>query len=163
MDPEYYMREALREAQKAFDQGEVPVGAVVECGGKIIGRGYNLTETAKDPTCHAEMIAIRQAAEEAGGWRLTCCHLYVTTEPCSMCAGAIVLSRIETLFIGTMDPKAGACGSLRNIPQDERLNHFVEIKTGILEEECAKIMKDFFKALREKEKTKRKNKQQTNS
>jgi tRNA(adenine34) deaminase len=157
MDPEYYMREALREAQKAFDQGEVPVGAVIECGGKIIGRGHNLTETAKDPTCHAEMIAIRQAAEETGGWRLSGCRLYVTAEPCSMCAGAIVLSRIEMLFIGTMDPKAGACGSLRNIPQDERLNHFVEIRTGILEEECAKIMKDFFKRLREKGKIKKEN------
>ncbi len=153
MDAEFYMREALLEAKKAFEKGEIPVGAVVERDGEIIGRGHNLTETAKDPTCHAEMIAIRQAAETTGGWRLLGCRLYVTTEPCPMCAGAIVLSRIEKLFIGTMDPKAGACGSLANIVQDERLNHFVEIETGILQEESARLLKDFFKELRQKRKT----------
>ena len=154
MDPEKYMREALLEAQKAFQKGEVPVGAVVEHDGVIIGRGHNLTETAKDPTGHAEMIAIRQAAETLGGWRLSGCRLYVTTEPCSMCSGAIVLSRIEKLYIGTMDPKAGACGSLANIPQDPRLNHFVEIETGILQEECAQLLKEFFRELRKRRKSK---------
>ena len=154
MDPEKYMREALLEAQKAFQKGEVPVGAVVEHDGVIIGRGHNLTETAKDPTGHAEMIAIRQAAETLGGWRLSGCRLYVTTEPCSMCSGAIVLSRIEKLYIGTMDPKAGACGSLTNIPQDPRLNHFVEIETGILQEECARLLKEFFRELRKRGKSK---------
>ncbi|MDD3350276.1 MAG: tRNA adenosine(34) deaminase TadA [Eubacteriales bacterium] len=154
MDPEKYMRESLLEAQKAFQKGEVPVGAVVEHDGVIIGRGHNLTETAKDPTGHAEMIAIRQAAETLGGWRLSGCRLYVTTEPCSMCSGAIVLSRIEKLYIGTMDPKAGACGSLTNIPQDPRLNHFVEIETGILQEECAQLLKEFFRELRKRRKSK---------
>ncbi len=154
MDPEKYMREALLEAQKAFQKGEVPVGAVVEHDGVIIGRGHNLTETTKDPTGHAEMIAIRQAAETLGGWRLSGCRLYVTTEPCSMCSGAIVLSRIEKLYIGTMDPKAGACGSLTNIPQDPRLNHFVEIETGILQEECARLLKEFFRELRKRGKSK---------
>ncbi len=150
MTPDFFMREALKEAEKAFAVGEVPVGAVVECNGEIVGRGYNLTETWKDPTAHAEIIAIRQAAETLGGWRLLNSNLYVTTEPCAMCAGAIVLARIETIYIGTMDPKAGACGSVTNIPQNERLNHYAEIRTGILEEECRRLMKDFFKELRQK-------------
>jgi tRNA(adenine34) deaminase len=140
MDPSFFMMEALQEAQKAYALGEVPVGAVIESNGVIIGRGHNRTETDKDPISHAEIIAIREAAKALGGWRLSGCKLYVTTEPCSMCAGAIVLARIEKLFIGTMDPKAGACGSLANIPQDQRLNHYVEIETGILEEECKQIL-----------------------
>ena len=152
---ERFMREALLEAKKAQNLGEIPVGAVVERDGIIIGRGHNLTESAKDPTGHAEVLAIRQAAESLGGWRLTGCTLYVTTEPCSMCAGALVLSRIDKLCIGTMDPKAGACGSLMNIPQDQRLNHFVSIETGILEEECRQLMKEFFKGLRQRNKTQR--------
>lgn len=152
MEPEFYMNEALCEARKAYSLGEVPVGAIIEKDGEIIGRGHNLTETEKDPTLHAEMIAIRQAAAKLGGWRLSGCRLYVTTEPCSMCAGAIVLARIETLFIGTMDKKAGACGSLANIPQDTRLNHNVEIETGLLQEECAGLLKAFFRDLRSKNK-----------
>ena len=154
------MREALREAKKALAIGEVPVGAVVERDGIIIGRGHNRTESAKDPTGHAEILAIREAAEAVGGWRLLGCNLYVTTEPCSMCAGAIVLSRVESLHIGTMDSKAGACGSLMNIPQDTRLNHFVEIETGLLEEECRQLMKDFFKGLRQKKLTQRQTNQE---
>ena len=118
--------------------------------GEIVGRGHNETETAKDPTAHAEMIAIRQAAKNLGGWRLTGCIMYVTTEPCSMCAGAIVWSRISRLFIGTMDPKSGACGSVFNIPQESRLNHFVEIETGLMQEECSSLMKSFFKELRKR-------------
>ncbi len=146
------MNEALKEAKNAFAIGEVPIGAVIECNGEVIGRGHNLTETRKDPTAHAEIIAIRQAAETVGGWRLLGSTLYVTTEPCAMCAGAIVLARIERIYIGTMDPKAGACGSLMNIPRDERLNHNAEIYTGVLEEECRQLMKDFFKGLRQKKK-----------
>jgi len=160
MDSSFFMKEALQEAQKAYALGEVPVGAVIESNGVIIGRGHNRTETDKDPVSHAEIIAIREAAKVLGGWRLTGCRLYVTTEPCSMCAGAIVLARIEKLFIGTMDPKAGACGSLENIPQDQRLNHYVEIETGILEEECKQIMKEFFRELRQRNKTKRRNDQE---
>lgn len=140
--------EALAEAEKAYAQGEVPIGAVVEKDGIIVGRGYNLTETLKDPTAHAEMLAIRQAAKTVGGWRLLNCNLYVTCEPCAMCAGAIVWSRISKLYIGAMDPKGGACGSVFNIVQEEKLNHFVEIETGIMEKECSDIMKAFFKELR---------------
>ena len=144
------MKEALAEAKKAAAAGEVPVGAVIVKDGEIIGRGHNEMETAKDPTAHAEMIAIRQAAKNLGGWRLTGCTMYVTTEPCSMCAGAIVWSRISRLFIGTMDPKSGACGSVFNIPQESRLNHFVEIETGLMQEECSSLMKSFFKELRKR-------------
>ena len=144
------MKEALAEAKKAAAAGEVPVGAVIVKDGEIIGRGHNETETAKDPTAHAEMIAIRQAAKNLGGWRLTGCTMYVTTEPCSMCAGAIVWSRISRLFIGTMDPKSGACGSVFYIPQESRLNHFVEIETGLMQEECSSLMKSFFKELRKR-------------
>ncbi|MCI8608411.1 MAG: nucleoside deaminase [Firmicutes bacterium] len=142
------MSEALKEAEKAREQGEIPIGAVVVKDGVIVGRGHNLTETHRDPTAHAEMIAIRQAAENLGGWRLIGCELYVTAEPCAMCAGAIVWSRIEKLYIGTMDPKAGACGSVFNIVQEPKLNHFVEMETGVLEEPCRHILKSFFRDLR---------------
>ena len=153
MPPDFFMREALKEAKKAFAIGEIPIGAIIERNGQIIGRGYNLTETWKDPTAHAEIIAIRQAAETLGGWRLLNSNLYVTTEPCPMCAGAIVLARIETVYIGTMDPKTGACGSLMNIPRDERLNHKADIRSGILEQECRQLMKDFFRDLRQRKKS----------
>lgn len=145
-----YMLEALKEAKKAYELGEVPIGAVVVKDGKIIGRGHNLTETLKDPTAHAEMIALRQAAHNLGGWRLLGCSLYVTAEPCAMCAGAVVWSRIEKLYIGTMDPKGGGCGSVFNIPQEPRLNHYVEIETGIMQQECRDLLKAFFKELRKK-------------
>ena len=144
------MTEALAEARKAENRGEVPVGAVIEKDGAIIGRGHNLTETLKDPTAHAEMIAIRNAAKELGGWRLLGCNLYVTCEPCAMCAGAIVLARIDKAYIGAMDPKSGACGSVFNIIQDNRLNHYVKIETGIMQQECEHIMKAFFKKRRKK-------------
>ena len=142
------MLEALKEAKKAAELGEVPIGAVVVKDGEIIGRGHNLTETTKDPTAHAEMLAIREAAAHLGGWRLLGCQMYVTAEPCAMCAGAMVWSRIETVYIGTMDPKAGACGSVFNIVQEEKLNHRVNIEIGLLQEECSQILKDFFRALR---------------
>jgi len=147
---EEYMRIAIEEAKIAASLGESPIGAVVVQDGKVVGRGHNTTETAKDPTCHAEMNAIRDAARNLGGWRLPHCSMYVTLEPCSMCAGAIVLARIEQLYIGTADPKSGACGSLRNIVSDERLNHRVEVHTGVLQEECSGLLKDFFKQLRKK-------------
>ena len=154
MERESYMREALKEAEKALALEEVPIGAVVVKDGEIVGRGYNRRETDKDPTAHAEMIAIRQASERLGGWRLHQCELYVAVEPCPMCAGAIVLSRIRKLYIGTADPKAGACGSLINIPQDGRFNHTVPMEAGVLEEECREILQKFFAKLRETRKKK---------
>lgn len=144
------MSEALKEAKIAYTLEEVPIGAVVEKDGEIIGRGHNLTETLKDPTAHAEILALREAAKYLGGWRLSGCSLYVTAEPCAMCAGAIVWSRIEKLCIGTMDPKSGACGSVFNIPQEPKLNHYVEIESGIMRQECQDILKTFFKELRKK-------------
>ncbi|HZK71650.1 MAG TPA: tRNA adenosine(34) deaminase TadA [Clostridia bacterium] len=144
------MIDALMEAGKAMARGEVPIGAVVVKDGEIVGRGYNLTESLKDPTAHAEINAIREAASFLGGWRLTDCTMYVTVEPCPMCAGALVLSRIAKLYIGTMDPKAGACGSIFNIVSCNKLNHEIEIETGVMQQECEGIMKDFFKELRKK-------------
>lgn len=144
-----YMQEALKEAEKAAEAGEVPVGAVIVRDGQIIARAHNMTEQLRDPTAHAEMLAIRRAADVLGGWRLTGCNMFVTTEPCSMCAGAIVWARIEKLYIGTMDPKAGACGSVFNIPQEKRLNHYVEIETGLMQEECSSLMKAFFRKIRD--------------
>ena len=145
-----FMAEALKEAALAAEMGEVPIGAVIVRGDEIIAAAHNLVETSKDPTAHAEMLAIRQEAARLGGWRLTGCHMYVTVEPCSMCAGAIVWARIEKLFIGTDDPKGGACGSIFNIPQEKKLNHYTEIETGLLREECSEIMKTFFKKLRDR-------------
>jgi len=146
-----FMEEAYIEAQAAAAEGEVPIGAVIVRDGEIIARAHNRTEQDKDPTAHAEMLAIREAAAVLGGWRLTGCSMFVTAEPCSMCAGAIVWARIEKLYIGTMDPKAGACGSVFNIPQDERLNHYVEIETGLMGEECSGLLKGFFRKLRSEE------------
>ena len=148
--PELFMEEALRLARLAAEAGEVPVGAVIVKDGEIIGRGFNSTETDKDPTCHAEIKAIRQAAAALGGWRLSGCSMYVTLEPCSMCAGAIVLARLDALYIGTPDPKSGACVSLSQITTDSRLNHRVELHVGILQEECSAVMKAFFRKLRSK-------------
>lgn len=147
-----YMECALAEAEISEKLGEVPIGAVIVKDGEIVGRGHNLTETTKDPTAHAEMIAIRDAAKHLGGWRLTGCEMYVTCEPCSMCAGAMVWSRIEKVHIGTMDPKAGAAGSVLNVLQEPKLNHRVEIETGTMQEECSDILKSFFKDLRQKNK-----------
>ena len=142
------MEEALQEAKKAAAMGEIPVGAVIVKDGEIISRGHNRTETDKDPTAHAEMIAIRGAAKALGGWRLPGCTLYVTLEPCSMCSGAMVLARMARLVIGTDDPKTGACGSLYNIANDERLNHSIEITRGVLAGECSAILKEFFRSRR---------------
>ena len=143
-----FMEEALVEAKKAFELGEVPVGAVIVKDGEIIARAHNLTETSKDPTAHAEVLAIKEAAEVLGGWRLLGCSMYVTLEPCSMCAGALVWSRMENLFIGARDPKTGACGSVFNIVDSGKLNHNVNVEYGLLEEECSELLKEFFRALR---------------
>ena len=149
---EEYMRMALEEASLAAEAGDIPVGAVIVKDGRVIARGRNTTESAKDPTCHAEINAIRAAAAELGGWRLFGCDMYVTLEPCSMCAGAIVLARISKLYIATEDPKSGACISLSNITTDERLNHRVELHAGLLREESSSILKSFFKELRKRPK-----------
>ncbi|MBN1779539.1 tRNA adenosine(34) deaminase TadA [bacterium] len=149
---EMWMQTALKEAAKAFESGEVPVGAVVAHEDKIIGKGYNQTESLQDPTAHAEMIAISAAANTLQSWRLENCTLIVTLEPCTMCAGAAVLSRIDTLVFGAVDPKAGACGTLWNIVQDHRLNHQIEIIPGILANESSLMLKTFFQNVR---KTKR--------
>ena len=147
--PEYWMKYAFAEAEKARELGEAPIGAVIVKDGRIIGRGSNRVETLKDPTAHAEIIAIGAASEETGYERLVDSALYVTLEPCLMCAGAIVLARIPRLFFGAFDPKMGACGSMYNICRDNRLNHQVEIISGIMERECSSIMSEFFKSLRE--------------
>ncbi len=146
------MREALREAEIAYRKGEVPIGAVLVYEDKIIARGHNLRESLKDPTAHAEMIAIRAAAEARRGWRLFNTTLYVTVEPCPMCAGAIVQARIDRLVYGTRDPKAGAVDSLVDLVRFEKLNHQVEVISGVVEEECRDIMQQFFRDLRDKRK-----------
>ena len=143
-----YMKVALEEAKRAEAVEEVPIGAVIVKNNKIIGRGYNLKETLKDPTMHAEIIAIKDASQAINSWRLTGCDMYVTIEPCVMCAGAISQARIKNLYIGSPDFKAGGVTSLYNILFDERLNHQVKVYYGIMRKECSKIIKDFFKSLR---------------
>jgi tRNA(adenine34) deaminase len=143
-----FMMEALKEAEKAFAKSEVPVGAVVVKDGEIIARGHNLRETQQDPTAHAEMIAIKESALRLGRWRLTDCTIYVTLEPCAMCAGAMVLARIQRLVYGASDPKAGAVGSLMNILTDKRLNHQVEVESGILAKECGDLLRSLFSTRR---------------
>ncbi len=145
---EYYMAEALREAERALGEDEVPVGAVIALGGRVIARAHNQRELLRDPTAHAEMIAITQAAEHVGGWRLENCTMYVTLEPCAMCAGALVLARLPRLVFGARDPKAGAVGSVYDIPRDPRLNHAVEVTAGVLEQECSEILSEFFRKKR---------------
>lgn len=147
-DDTVFMEEALALARKAAELGEVPVGAVVVRDGQVIGRGFNRRETWGDPTAHAEMLAIREAARAVGGWRLTGCTLYVTLEPCAMCAGAIVLARLDRVVYGAVDPKAGAVGSLMNLVQDERLNHRAEVIAGIEAESCGELLRDFFRSRR---------------
>lgn len=147
-----WMKEAIREAEQAEAKGEVPIGAVLVREGEIIGRGHNLRESRQDPTAHAEMIAIREAARLLGGWRLAGCELYVTLEPCPMCAGAILLSRLDTLVYGAYDPKGGCAGTLMNLPRDDRFNHQVDVVGGILEQECGELLRSFFRKLREQRK-----------
>lgn len=151
-DKEKFMKEALKEAKKAYDKLEVPVGAVIVKNGKVIARSHNLKETKKDTTKHAEILAIEKASKKLGAWRLLDCDMYVTLEPCSMCAGAIINARIKKLYIGTLDDKTGAAGSVLNLFEDYKFNHNVELEKGILEKECEKILKEFFKDLRKKKK-----------
>ena len=145
-----FMNEALKEAEKAFAVDEVPVGCVIVHEGVIIGRGYNRTESLQDPTAHAEILAITAATENLGTWRLSGCTVYSTIEPCAMCAGALVLARVERLVFGAPDPKFGACGSIFDIVQSKKLNHRIALSTGILKNECVSLMQEFFKKKRKK-------------
>ena len=149
-DDRKFMIEAIAEAKKAEAIREVPIGAVIVREGVVIGRGHNLRETTGDPTAHAEMIAIREASERLQAWRLLNCTLYVTLEPCPMCAGAIVQSRIERVVYGTGDPKAGCAGTLMNLLQENRFNHMAEVVPNVLQEESARLLTDFFRGLRKK-------------
>jgi tRNA(adenine34) deaminase len=148
MDDQRWMRLALAEAERAAAMGEVPVGAVVVCGDEVVGRGHNRREVDADPLAHAELLALREAARTVGGWRLSGCTMYVTLEPCAMCAGALVASRVDRLVYGAADPKAGYCGSLGDLVRDERLNHRLEVAPGVLEDECGDLLKRFFEGLR---------------
>ncbi len=150
-EQQQYMKAALRLARKAASEGEVPVGAVVVCDGKIVGRGRNRRESKKNALLHAEIEAIGKACKKLGGWRLHKCDLYVTLEPCPMCAGAIINARIKTVYYGAPDPKAGSCGTLVDLfvlPY----NHRPEVVAGVLEDECADVLRDFFRALRKRQK-----------
>lgn len=151
-EKESFMREAIKEAKKAQAMAEVPIGAVVVLDGKIIGRGYNLREQTQDATMHAEMIAIREACEEIGSWRLERSQLFVTLEPCPMCSGAMMLSRVEEIYFGAYDPKGGAAGSLLSLATDQRFNHWSYVEAGILQTECSELLSTFFKELRQKKK-----------
>lgn len=151
-EDEKYMKEAIRQAKKAYALGEVPIGCVIVYEGKIIGRGYNRRNTDKNTLAHAEITAINKASRMIGDWRLEGCTLYVTLEPCQMCAGAIVQARIPKVVMACMNPKAGCAGSILNILDDSRFNHQVETQTGILEEECSLMLKSFFVELRKKNK-----------
>jgi tRNA(adenine34) deaminase len=142
------MAGAIAEARKAAARDEVPIGCVIVLDGRIIARGHNLRETAQDPSAHAELIAIRKAARKLGSWRLLNCTLYVTLEPCTMCMGAIILSRIPTVVFGCYDPKGGAAGSLYDLSNDPRLNHSVELVPNVLQDRCSGMLSDFFAALR---------------
>ena len=148
MNSNRYMKSAIKEAQKAYEKLEIPVGAVIVKDGKIIARGHNIKEEKKDTTRHAEIIAIQKASKKLGNWRLSNCEMYVTLEPCSMCAGAIINSRISKVYIGTMDEKTGACGSVLNLLEDYKFNHKVDVEYGIMQQECEQIIKKFFKELR---------------
>jgi len=140
----FFMKEALKQAKMAFVRDEVPVGAVIVCKNKIIARAYNQVEMLKDPTAHAEMLVLTEACNFLGNKWLLDCFIYVTIEPCSMCAGALVLSRIKKIIYGVSDPKTGACGSVANIANNKKLNHRIDVKSGILEKECSLLLREFF-------------------
>lgn len=158
---EKYMKEAIRQAKKAYALGETPIGCVIVYEDKIIGRGYNRRTIDKNTLAHAELTAIRKASRKMGDWRLEGCTLYVTLEPCQMCSGAIVQSRMMRVVVGCMNPKAGCAGSVLNLLQMPEFNHQAELTTGVLEEECSQLMKSFFKELREQKKKRRENKEDT--
>ena len=153
-DKEKYMKAALKEAQKAYKLLEIPVGAVIVKDGKIIARAHNKKETKNDTTKHAEILAIQKASQKLKSWRLLDCEMYVTLEPCPMCAGALINSRIKKVYYGTKDLKTGACGSVLNLLEDYTFNHKVETQENVLQNECENILKNFFKELRESKKTK---------
>ena len=150
MAEEKFMREAIRQAKKAWALGEVPIGCVIVYQGKIIGRGYNRRITDKTALAHAEIAAIRKANKVIGDWRLDDCEIYITLEPCQMCSGAIVQSRIARVYIGAMNPKAGCAGSILNLLEEQRFNHQCQVQRGLLEEECSEMLKEFFRELRMK-------------
>ncbi|MBQ8038848.1 MAG: tRNA adenosine(34) deaminase TadA [Lachnospiraceae bacterium] len=152
---ERYMKQAIKLAKKAAELNEVPIGCVIEYQGKIIGRGYNRRVTDKSTLAHAEITAIKKACKKMGDWRLEDCTMYVTLEPCQMCAGAIVQARVKKVVIGCMNPKAGCAGSVLNILQVDQFNHQVEIEQGVLEEECSTMLTEFFKSLRKRVKVKK--------
>lgn len=149
---DYWMGQALQEARFAQQIGEVPIGAVVVQNGRIIGRGHNLREHAQDGTLHAEVLALQEAYMVTGSWRLEDCDLFVTLEPCPMCAGAMINSRVRTCYFGAMDPKAGVAGSLMNLLEDSRFNHQVQVVSGVREAECGAILQRFFRAIRKRKK-----------
>ena len=151
-EEERYMKEAIRQAHKAWKLQEVPIGCVIVKDGKIIARGYNRRNTDKNTLAHAELLAIRKASRAVGDWRLEECTMYITLEPCQMCAGAIVQARISRVVIGSLNPKAGCAGSVLNLLQMPRFNHQVELTEGVLEEECSSMLTDFFKELRSQRK-----------
>lgn len=151
-----YMKEAVRQAKKAYALDETPIGCVIVYNGKIISRGYNRRNTDKNPLAHAELTAIRKASRKLGDWRLSGCTMYVTLEPCQMCAGAIIQSRIDKVVVGCMNPKAGCAGSILNLLDIAAFNHQAELETGVLEEECSGLMKQFFRELRERKKEEKK-------
>ena len=153
---EKYMREAIRQAKKAYKLDETPIGCVIVHEGKIIGRGYNRRNTDKSPLAHAEITAIKKASKRLGDWRLEECTLYVTLEPCQMCAGAIIQSRLTRVVVGCMNPKAGCAGSVLNLLDVKAFNHQAELTTGVLEEECSSLMTGFFRNLRERKKMQKK-------
>ncbi len=152
---EKYMRAAIKQAQKAYAINETPIGCVIVYEGKIIGRGYNRRNTDKDPLAHAEIKAIKKASKKMGDWRLEQCTMYVTLEPCQMCAGAIIQSRLTRVVVGCMNPKAGCAGSVLNLLDIKQFNHQAELTTGVLEEECSALMTGFFRELRAKNRRKR--------
>ena len=143
-----FMKQALKEEKKAYEKLEVPVGAVIVKDGKIIAKAHNLKETKTDTTKHAEILAIQKASKKLESWRLLDCEMYITLEPCSMCAGAIINSRIKKIYIGALDEKTGAAGSVLNLFEDYKFNHKVEVEKGVMQKECENILKDFFKMLR---------------
>lgn len=151
-DKTYFMQEAIKEAHKAKEKLEVPIGAIVVLNGEIIGRGHNRREESNDATTHAEMLAIQEANRNLGNWRLEEAQLFVTLEPCPMCSGAMILSRVKELYYGASDPKGGTAGTLMNLLTDERFNHQVQIESGLLEQECGELLSTFFRELRKRKK-----------
>lgn len=161
-EDEYFMKEAIREAKKAEELNEVPIGAVIVIDGKIISRAHNLRESQQNAVAHAELLAIEKACQITGSWRLENSTLYVTLEPCPMCSGAILLSRVSRVVYGAADPKGGCAGTLMNLLQDERFNHQSELTAGILENECSQLLSNFFRGIRERKKLEKKLKTQPN-